>query len=105
MIPEKKQATLNALLALLDTEIEQLREALSATAPAARTDLPAALDMIDALKAENERLRAALAFYADEATWRTSVIPGVGVYCETSAALKDNGQRAHSALTEGASDD
>lgn len=48
------------------------------------------------LTAENERLRAALAFYADEANWCDAACAMAWTGCEP--ALQDHGGRARTAL-------
>ena len=54
---------------------------------------------IAALEAEAARLREALQFYADPATW--AVDAGRSRYIPRSHAERDQGEQAHAALKEG----
>lgn len=56
-----------------------------------------AADDIEALQAENDKLREALGFYADEGTWKTRGHPQIDA--DTKPILHDGGNRARAALS------
>lgn len=95
MRQQMREAVLNDLIYMLDGPEE--RAALAHPAPQAE----AAPSRDEALRAENERLRAALEFYADRNFNGYEIdISDYGLSMRTGEIIKDAGDQARAALAE-----